>query len=243
MVFLALRHLLSRKKQTFFILLGVMLGTFVYVFISGVQLGFREFIIEQLVENDAHVKISGREENIEPAAMSEIFFGREGVRVSWVTPPAGKRDEARVLYPQGWFQRLSREPEVAAFAEQMSLQVIASKGSVKNSAVLIGIVPEKQTRVTILEKYMVDGKLSDLGSSGNRVVAGSGVLKKLGAQVGDTLRFASTGTAPQPFKVVGAFTIGVQQMDDSFVYGALRDVQQLNATPGREIWTWPTVKS
>jgi lipoprotein-releasing system permease protein len=232
MWFLSLRHLLSRKRQTFFIFFGVVLGTMVYVFIAGTQLGFQEYFIEQIVENDAHVKISGREEIIETSAMNEVFYKNQE-RAIWIVPPGGKRDEARVLYPQGWFLKLAKDPDVAAFSEQMTTQVIVSKSGVKTNGVLVGILPEKQKRVTIIDKFMEAGRLTDIGTSGNRLVAGDGLLKKLGAKVGDTLRIATTGTSIQPFKIVGSFHLGVQNLDESFMYGALRDVQQLSATPGR----------
>ncbi|PIS10857.1 MAG: permease [Bdellovibrio sp. CG10_big_fil_rev_8_21_14_0_10_47_8] len=232
MLFLAFRHLISRKKQTFFILLGVTLGTMVYIFVSGMQLGLREFIIEQLVENDAHLKVSGREEWIEPPAMAEALFGPNKV-VSWFVPPAGKRDEERILYPQGWIERLRRTPDVAAYSEQMVIQVIAAKGAVKSNATLVGVVPDRQRQVTIIEKYITDGRYTDIGQSGNRVVVGDGLLKKMGGRLGDTLLIGGTGSKPTPFKVAAVFHLGVQQFDDNFIYGALRDVQQLNGTPGR----------
>jgi lipoprotein-releasing system permease protein len=65
MLFLAIRHLLSRKKQTILIFLGISLGTMMYTVISGVQLGMREFMEERLLNNTAHIKISSREQVID----------------------------------------------------------------------------------------------------------------------------------------------------------------------------------
>jgi lipoprotein-releasing system permease protein len=58
-------------------------------------------------------------------------------------------------------------------------------------------------------------------------------LEKIGGRVGGSIQLATGGQAPRPFKVVGTFRLGVQQLDDAFIYAALRDVQQLNGTPGR----------
>ena len=62
MMFLSLRHLLARKKQSTLILLGITIGTAAYVAISGMMLGFQTYMLEQLVNNEAHIRISARED-------------------------------------------------------------------------------------------------------------------------------------------------------------------------------------
>lgn len=233
MFFLAIRHLLARKRQTLFIFTGIVLGTLTYIFIAGMQLGFREFMIEQLVENDAHLKISSHEEEITPEKLNPVFFPENNSLIKWIVPPFGKRDEAHILYPQGWFEKLQREPEVLAYSPQLSVQTLASRSGVKTSAQLIGVIPDRQMAVTLIKKYMVAGEFHSIGYSGNQIVVGTGLLKNVGARMNENI-LLSTGTmAPRPFKIVGTFEIGVKQIDDLFIYGALRDVQQLNGTPGR----------
>jgi lipoprotein-releasing system permease protein len=41
MIFLAVRYLLARKRQTFLTLMGVFFGTMAYVCVSGFFLGFQ----------------------------------------------------------------------------------------------------------------------------------------------------------------------------------------------------------
>jgi lipoprotein-releasing system permease protein len=233
MWFLALRHLLSRKKQTFLIFMGIMLGTATYVFIAGMQLGFREFIVQQLVDNDGHIKITAHEEVITAETMTKSFFPNDGEHVSWLIPPFGKRDDAHILYPQGWFERLQNDEDILSFSEQLIVKVIAARGGVDSNGNLVGIVPEKQIAVTTLEKYMTNGSLKQIGQTGRRVVVGEGLLSKIGARVSESILLSVGGQAPVPFKIVGAFNLGIQQVDDTVIYGALRDVQQLNTTPGR----------
>jgi lipoprotein-releasing system permease protein len=74
MFFLAIRHLFSRKKQTSLTLLGIILGTAAYIAISGMMLGFQNFIIDQLVNNDSHIRIKAREEMLEERTLDHAFF-------------------------------------------------------------------------------------------------------------------------------------------------------------------------
>lgn len=74
MFFLAIRHLLARKKQTIITLSGVMLGVTAFVTFSGIMTDFQDFIIDQLVNNDSHVRVTAREETIEEHSFDLSFF-------------------------------------------------------------------------------------------------------------------------------------------------------------------------
>lgn len=232
MFFLAIRHLLSRKRQSALTLVGIVLGTAAYVVISGMMLGFQSFIVDQLVNNDAQIRISPREEIITEHSMDEDFYGA-GALVNWIAPPSGRRDNAYILYPRSWFDRMDEMPEVAAYSQQLVAQVIVTRAKVAKAARLVGSDPSRQSQVTNIDKYMVKGRFADIGISGNRILVGDGLLKQLGAAVPETLLLSVGKGQAQPFKVVGSFHLGVKNLDESMIFGALADVQKLNGTPSR----------
>lgn len=232
MFFLALRHLFSRKRQTLLTLIGIILGTAAYVAISGLMLGFQSFIIDQLVNNDAHIRISAREEIITEHSMDQDFFGGSAL-VRWEVPPSGRRDNAYILYPRAWTDRLDSETLVSGYSEQLVTQVIATRAKVSTGARLIGADPTRQLQVTNIQKYMLKGNFSDIGTSGNRIVVGDGLLQKMGATVPESLLLSVGKGLVQPFKIVGSFHLGVKGLDDSIIFGSLSDVQKLNSTPSR----------
>src|SRR3989344_8369706 len=161
MWFLAFKQMFSRKKQTILIFLGISFGTMIYVIIAGVQLGMREYIAEQLLNNTAHVIISGNERVIDKDDIRERTFPSEAL-VQWILPPAGKREESRLDNPQGWFLRLENSPDVVAYAPKLTVNAIVSRGSLRQNITLSGILPERHTRVTNLEEYMKEGSLLQL---------------------------------------------------------------------------------
>lgn len=230
MLSLALKHLLSRRRQTALTLAGILLGTTAFVTISGLMLGFRIFIIRQLVDNDCHVRVSAREEFLTERSLDEFFFG-EAAHVFWAVPPAGRKDEARIDYPQGWFDRLDAHPSVLAYSQQLTAQALVRKAKTVATARLVGVRPGPQAAVTTIETYMVEGRFSDLREAGNQLIVGEGLLKKLGARLTETVQ-VTAGRGPRtPFKIVGVFRFGVQEIDDALAYGALSDVQRANGTP------------
>jgi lipoprotein-releasing system permease protein len=232
MLFLALRHLSSQKRQSILTLVGILLGTAAYVAISGMMLGFQSFIVDQLVNNDSHIRISAREEVIREHSLDEEFFG-ERTLIQWHSPPAGRRDNAYILYPRAWTDRLDTLPEVAAYSQQLVAQGLVNRAKVSTSARIIGCDPARQLQVTNIEKYMTRGKFSDIAIGGNRIVVGDGLLNKLGAKVPETLMLSVGSGKLQPFRVVGSFRLGIKSLDDTTIFGSIADIQKLNGTPSR----------
>lgn len=229
MFFLARRHLMARKRQTTLIFLGISLGTMMFTVISGLQLGMREFITERLMNNTSHIKISAKDRLIEQQEISQRFYGDQPVQ--WLVAPGGKREEAHITYPQGWFNRLREDPAVLGYAPTLAMSVILSHRNSKRPAMLVGIVPSLQRQVMDIEKYITVGKLDDI--HGGKVIVGAAMLEEIGAKVGDTIMATVGIEEPRPLKIIGTFSLDVEQLDKTLMYGALKDVQQLNKTPGR----------
>lgn len=232
MFFLALRHLLSRKRQTGLTLLGIILGTAAYIAISGMMLGFQTFIVDQLVNNDAHIRITAREEMLTSQSLNSSFFKNDTL-VHWLKAPAGRKDNAYILSPNAWLTRLDKDEQVAAASPQLVVQGIASYGRTSLGVSIVGSDPEKQKKVSNIEAAMLSGKFSDIGTNGNRIAVGEGLLNKLGAAVGENILLTVGKREPQSFKIVSIFRLGVKGLDEGRIFASLGDVQKLNETPSR----------
>jgi len=229
---LALRYLVARRRQTILTLLGIFFGAAAYVAISGFMLGFRYYLVDQLVNNSAHVHVLAREDFLTEHGLDESFYGKVVRHVFWSAPPSGRKDNAIVESPQSWYQRLAADPRVAAFSPQLTANVIFSKGKATASAALVGCDPEQQIKVTTIGDYVTEGKWSDLAAGGNRIVIGDELRKKLGVYVSQTILVSSANSPPTPFKVVAVYRTGSVQADIR-AYGAITDVQRVNRTPNQ----------
>lgn len=232
MFFLSWRQLMSRKKQTMLILLGISFGTLLFVSISGIQLGMRQYISEQLLNNTAHILITGAEQDILAKDVTEALYGPEG-KVFWRVPPGGKRDEARLQNYQGWYQRLSDDAEVFDFSPRLNTNALLTNGKFSVSVGLLGTIPERHTRLTNIEKYLKEGSFSALRGGGNNLVVGSGVASKLGARLNQVINVGVGIGASRPYKIVGIVHFGNKQLDESISYAHLKNVQTLTKSPGR----------
>lgn len=232
MFFLALRHLISRKKQTILTLMGIILGTAAYITISAMMLGFQYFIIDQLVNNDSHIRIKAREETLTAENLKSSLF-EDHVLVHWIKPPSGRKDNSSILAPQMWLDRIAMDERVSAASPQLVVQGIATYGKLSFGISIVGSDPERQIHVSNIESVMVNGKFSDIGVSGHRIAVGDEFLKKIGASLGETILITVGKGQPQPFRIVSVFHLGVKAMDESRIFTTLKDAQQLNQTPSR----------
>ena len=232
MFFLAIRHLLSRKRQTTLIFLGISMGTMMFAIISGLQLGMREFVVDRLLSNSPHIKISARDQTVDKDEMTKRFYP-DGGAIEWITPPSGKREEAHIMYPQGWFDRLREDPEVIGYSPSLNMSVIISKGDTRHPAMLVGVVPALHKKVLNINQYIKTGSLDDLSNGGNRVILGDKLLENLGAKVGDNLLVSAGHGELRPLKIAGILSLAVEEVDKTLMIASLTDVQQLNKSPGR----------
>ncbi len=228
MMFLSLRFLTTRKKQSFFILLGIVIGTAAYVAISGMMLGFQLKLLDQLVNNESHIRLSAREDLLTPANMGSY---PEVEHVFWNIPPSGRKDSAKIEFPISWFDRLDHDENVLAYTPQVNMNVIFKRGKINLAGKMVGTDPARQVRVTNIEKYMVQGAFKDLGNSGNRIIIGRALMQNIGARLSETLLVSSGNGEPRPFKIVGIFETGVQPIDETTTFASLTDAQQLRGAP------------
>ncbi|HJT23494.1 MAG TPA: ABC transporter permease [bacterium] len=230
MLYLALKQLLARPRQTLLALLGITFGTAAFLILSGMMLGFREYLIQRLINTTAHISIKAEEPTLEEHSLDPYFF--PDTLVKWVVPPVVHNEPPHIEYPQGWFDRLEADPNVLAYAPQITTQVMVNRGKLTRSIILIGVDAHKQVGATDVKDDMTVGDFLDLDKGGFKVIIGESLAQKLGIHVNDTLNIVEIRGVVVPAKVAGFFNTGMTQVDDVTAYAPLHYVQQANQTPG-----------
>ena len=233
MIFIAMRYLLERKRQTLLTLLGVFFGTVAYVAVSGFFVGLQGFMVQQLVNNAAEVHIEARKDYLTEHVLDVPFFGEKFLHTFWSAPPAGVEGFQEVQSPAKWYKRLNADPRVAAFVPQLTAPALFVLGINSVGTTITGCDARKQVKVTTIADYMIDGKFTDIAVGGNRIVLGDELMKRLGAAMNQNV-MASIGVNPTPssFKVIGRYYTGNRGMDLQ-AYAAIDDIQRTNLTPNQ----------
>ena len=127
-----------------------------------------------------------------------------------------------------------RDPRIAGAAPYVETQALLS-GPRRQPAIVRGVMPSQEGKVSVIAQKMVRGKLDQLTPGSFNIVLGSELATWLGVDIGDsvivTKDFQTTpvGAIPQlkRFKVSGIFEAGYQEYDKGLAVVNLHDAQRL----------------
>jgi lipoprotein-releasing system permease protein len=121
-------------------------------------------------------------------------------------------------------------------APYVDVQAMVGRSGNLQPALLHGLDPAAEGRVSTIEQHLLEGKLAQLTPGSRNVILGRVLAWQLGAEVGDALTvmvpgrdLLSAGGRPtlQTFNVVGVFEVGLQDHDGSLALISLSDAADL----------------
>lgn len=209
-IFIAIRYLSARRKQTvislvtFISMAGVALGVMALIIVLAVMTGFQKDMRDKILETNAHVIV--------------LSHDSQGIsNYEKVVPIIGEVSQ------------------VLAVAPFIYSQVMLSSSRNAMGVVLRGIDPNAEVRVTQLARNMVEGKLADLNSvkEGEGIIIGKELASSLGVYQGQDITVISpdpkgklTPLGPAPkmkkLRVVGVFDSGMYEYDTGLAYVTLQ---------------------
>ena len=204
-LFISLRYLLAKRRQTFISLItiisvaGVAVGVMALIVVLAVMNGFQEDLRTRILGITSHVVVGN-------------FSGT-------------LTDYREVI------DEVQKESSVVAATPFIYTQVMLTSGRTVSGAIMRGIDPRSASKVINIQKNMKQGNLSDLlppsadnGASGSGpvrsgIILGSELAGHLGVRHGDWItvispvgRLTPMGQSPKSklFQIVGIFQSGIQ---------------------------------
>ncbi|MGA3226137.1 MAG: FtsX-like permease family protein [Acidobacteriaceae bacterium] len=226
-LFVALRYLRAKRRQA-------VVGVITIISIAGVAAGVASLIIALAITNGMRRDLQDRLLS-STAHVQLMRVASDGIR--------------------GWREltaRLEQLPHVKAASPGLYEQVLISHGARSGGALIEGIVPAQERRVSDLLSSVTLGSAAPLetsaaqpsSSNGNQtpppIVIGKDLADTIDARVGTTILVTSPqgeltplGVIPkwQRFRVVGIFHSGFYQYDSSMAFTSLPDAQRLFGEP------------
>ena len=222
-LFVAVRYLRAKRRQA-------VVGVVTAISVVGVAAGVAALIVALAITNGMRRDL--QERLVGSTAHVELM------RVAG----DGIRDWRPLL------ARLRDVPGVVAAAPGLYGQVLISRGARSGGALVKGIVPEDERRVSELLQAVKVGSaeelegtdLDDGAGGGEPIVIGKDLAGTLGSQVGDSVLVTSPqgeltplGIVPkyERFRVAGIFASGFYQYDSSYGFLGLAEAQRLFSEP------------
>lgn len=201
----AMRHLRSRRKNTFVSLitvistLGIMVGVAALITVISVMTGFSSYMQDRILGTTSHILITG----------------------------VGGIEDAQDVVSKV----LDIDGVLAAAPYVMGQSLLKVEGDV-TGVVVRGIDPVQEAGVTDLASNMTRGSLEDLDDKG--IVIGVELARQRGLRVGDQLTLVSPSEISSPFGMVplmerfavkGVFDTGMYEYDTGLVLVTTRAAQ------------------
>jgi lipoprotein-releasing system permease protein len=137
-----------------------------------------------------------------------------------------------------WQQAVSiaqTNPHVLGAAPYVERQALL-QGTRVGGAVIRGVLPDQEPKVSNLDQKMVKGHLDDLKPGAFGIILGNELAMELGVGVGDKVNVITPEVSATPlgaiprskrFSVVGIFSVGFQEYDESLAVVHMDDAQRL----------------
>ena len=128
-----------------------------------------------------------------------------------------------------------KNPHVRGAAPFVERQALL-QGTRRSGAVIRGVLPEQEPRVSELDRKMLKGRLDDLKPGAFGIVLGNELAMELGVGVGDKVTVVTSEVTATPvgavprFKrceVVGIFSVGFQEYDEGLAVMHMDDAERL----------------
>lgn len=231
MIFLAFKHLISRRRQSFFTLVGIFFGTAAFVIISGFFLGFRQYLTDSLVSGDAHIKVTKNDEKVD-SDIIEDSLSRGDEYLAWIKQPNPRVIVSDIRNPQGWLEKIKSNPEVVAVGFQFSTTALITKSGISQSAQIIGTEPDQQIQITNIATKIIKGSFLELKKGLDLLVIGETLANDLGVVVDDIVVVTSSNNNSYPMKIVGIYSSGNRHLDRATAYTSISTAQKMTGQNG-----------
>ncbi len=132
-------------------------------------------------------------------------------------------------------QLVESMPNVIGVAPSIQAQVMFQSGSSVHGAILNGINPVMEEKISIVDENMASGSLGALEDTSFGIVLGAQLARMLGVNIGDKVtailpkaNVSIVGVAPvlKRFTLVGTFEVGAE-LDSSLAYINIKDAAKL----------------
>jgi lipoprotein-releasing system permease protein len=143
---------------------------------------------------------------------------------------------------QARIQQLRGSPGLVGAAPFLDTDAMMGRAPSMSGAIVRGIDPVLEPKVTSIADTLREGKLSDLTPGSNGVILGRMLAYQLQVGVGDTVTVMIPGAAAgggdaivprlRDFQVVGIFEVGLQEHDSVLALVNLQDAEALRGLDG-----------
>ncbi len=224
-ILIAIRHLLSKKRQTIVAMLGVTFGIAIFIFQGGLMTGFQSTFIDQTINTSANIRIYNEAKMDRPSVLSKV----DSLKHKWIVirNQKPKDDLPKIKNIYGILSILEKDKNIEGVSPFLGSQVIFKLGIAQYSGKAVGVDIMKENILFNVEKNNLQGSIIKLQTIPNGIILGEGLADQIGAKLNDNIIIISPAGVTLEMKVVGINRTGITELDKSRAYINIRNAQKL----------------
>ncbi len=220
-------HLVSRKRQTLIVMLGVTFGIAMFILMISFMKGANKYLQDAMLSSAPDIRIYNDVKTNYSTSIADEYYKNANNLLTMVHHPKPKQVTVNLKNVQGIINSLTNNKEVVAVSPVLSAIVFFSYGQVQLNGMVDGVNIQEELKLYSLNEKMVAGKAEQLAGKENGIILGAGIAGKLNLKLGSDVNLLTAAGVNKLFKVVGIFKFGIGTIDNVKAYINIKSAQQL----------------
>jgi lipoprotein-releasing system permease protein len=222
---IAKTHLFSKLKSTITASIGVTFGIASYITLVSFMTGLNKMLDDLILNQIPHIHLFNeiKPSEKQPIALYKDF--EDAIPVIHSIKP--KQTQKKIHNALPILNDLERNEKVQGAAPQLRAQIFYLSGAIELGGNLMGVDIMKESRLSNIQDYIIEGSILDLKNTENGILLGAGIAEKMSLPVGRKVIVSTTKGDQFPLKVVGIYQSGIADIDNIQSYTNLKTVQRI----------------
>lgn len=230
---IAISLLFARLKQTLVAAIGVSFSIAMFISLLSFMSGLNQLLDNMILKRTPHVRLYNEILPTENQPIKQAADFRD--HYNFVSSVKPKNEKPEIYNSESIIRFLEKDERVFGVAPKITVPVFYNTGSVSLTGILNGINALSESKLFAFSEYIIKGSATDIETTPNSIIMGSGAAEKMLAQVGDVIQLTTSAGKQFSLKVVGIFQSGVNEIDNVQSYVSLRTGQKLLGESSRYI--------
>ncbi len=229
-IFISLKLIFERKKQTTITLLGVAIGVTAFIVMSSLMKGFQKYFLEEALNINGHINLKV-EENYDDYRIIKRKYSPEKYLFN-ILGSKPKEKKYKISDFKNIIKRYSKDKEIIGISPHLIGTGILVYGTKEKNVSLIGIFPELEEKTIDINKYTQNKKISQLAVNKNNIIVGIKLAQDLGIdKIGKKVNIVSSAGGVYTLKVVDFLETGITEIDKTRIYMNIKKLQTILNKP------------
>ncbi len=229
-IFISLKLIFERKKQTTITLLGVAIGVTAFIVMTSLMKGFQKYFLEQALNINGHINLKV-EENYDDFRIIKKKYSSEEYLFN-ILGSKPKEKKYKISDFKNIIKRYSKDKDIIGMSPHLIGTGILVYGTKEKNVSLIGIFPELEERTIDFSKYTQNKKITQLSTNKNNIIVGIKLAQDLGIdKIGKKVTIVSSAGGVYVLKVADFLETGITEIDKTRIYMHIKKLQTILNKP------------